>query len=76
MTTTGKILSGFILGTAVGAAIGVLYAPKKGYKTRKLIADKANDMKHSAEKTYHQAKEMLGLEKTKDRAMAETTNKA
>ena len=65
MTTAEKVLSGFILGVAVGAVIGVLYAPKKGYKTRKLLAKSASGIRNTAAKTYHSAKDILGLEKKK-----------
>lgn len=65
MTTVEKFLSGFVLGVAVGAVLGVLYAPKKGYKTRKLLARRATGIKDTAEKTYHSARGLLGLEKQK-----------
>ena len=58
-------MSGFILGIAVGAIIGVLYAPKKGYKTRKLIAKRATGIKDTAQWTYRQARELLGKDKDK-----------
>jgi gas vesicle protein len=41
MTNTGKIATGVLVGTVLGAALGLLLAPKKGSKTRALIADKA-----------------------------------
>ena len=34
----GSIAGGFMLGALIGAAAGVLFAPHKGKKTRKLIA--------------------------------------
>jgi gas vesicle protein len=40
MTNTGKIATGVLVGTVLGAALGLLLAPKKGSKTRALIADK------------------------------------
>ncbi len=39
----GKILLGILSGAAAGAAVGMLFAPKKGTETRKRIADKSNE---------------------------------
>jgi len=43
MNTT-KILIGFIAGAAVGAAIGILFAPEKGVETRRKISEQGNDL--------------------------------
>ena len=43
---TGKLL----LGIAVGAGLGVLFAPKKGKDTRKLLKEKMHDLVSSAKK--------------------------
>jgi gas vesicle protein len=43
MSTT-KILFGFLAGAAVGAAIGILFAPDKGTETRRKISDQGNDL--------------------------------
>lgn len=39
----GKILLGILSGAAAGAAVGMLYAPKKGSETRRRIADTSNE---------------------------------
>ena len=39
----GKVLLGVISGAAAGAAVGMLFAPKKGSDTRKQIADRSNE---------------------------------
>lgn len=40
----GKILLGILSGAAAGAAVGMLFAPKKGSETRRQIADRSNDV--------------------------------
>ncbi|MEO8515595.1 MAG: YtxH domain-containing protein [Flavobacterium sp.] len=40
---TGKLIAGTITGLAIGATLGILFAPEKGSVTRKKIKDKGGD---------------------------------
>uniref|UniRef100_UPI0025C47882 YtxH domain-containing protein n=1 Tax=Marinilabilia sp. TaxID=2021252 RepID=UPI0025C47882 len=40
--STGKTTLGTLTGLAIGATAGILFAPKKGSKSRKQIMDKSN----------------------------------
>ncbi len=40
---SGNVLLGVLGGVAAGALLGILYAPQKGSRTRREIADKSED---------------------------------
>lgn len=44
MNENGKIVVAVLAGAAVGAALGILFAPDKGTATRKKIVDKKDDV--------------------------------
>lgn len=43
-----KLLGGLLIGTAIGALAGLLFAPKAGKETRKAIRDRASALKQKA----------------------------
>jgi gas vesicle protein len=44
---TSKVLLGFAAGAAIGAALGILFAPDKGTETRRRISETGNDVAES-----------------------------
>jgi gas vesicle protein len=67
-------LSSFLLGLGVGVGIGMLFAPKSGQETRKIIKDKAEegtdylkqrstDIKQTASEWVDKGKEAIGRQK-------------
>lgn len=55
--TGASFAIGFMLGAAVGVAIGFLYAPKPGKETRALIREKAEQARERASEVAEKAKE-------------------
>jgi len=60
---TGKALLGILTGVAVGAAIGILFAPDEGKKTRRKIRNKgrhlADDIKYKYDDAVQAASKKL-----------------
>ncbi len=44
METKTKVVIGVLAGAAIGAVLGVLFAPDKGSETRKKLADSGSDL--------------------------------
>ncbi len=65
--SSGKIVTGFIAGAAVGAILGVLFAPDKGSETRKSIMSKtdeyASDMKEKFNIMLEKVAQKVGMTK-------------
>lgn len=48
-----KTMIAFAAGAAVGAMAGILFAPQKGSKTRKQIADKSGEITDSVKSSFN-----------------------
>jgi gas vesicle protein len=51
---TGKVLLGVLAGVAVGATLGILFAPEKGSSTRKKISKKGSDYAEELEDNFNE----------------------
>lgn len=65
---SGNVLLALLTGAAIGAGIGILYAPDKGTKTRKKLKRKANDAKAELNTRISSAKEQLSATAESKRA--------
>ena len=54
-----KLLTGVILGAAVGAAMGILFAPDKGKETRKKLAKQGGNMGDAVKNKFNELGEAL-----------------
>ena len=59
----GGLLIAFTIGAAIGAGVALLYAPRSGKETRKLLARKGKELKDQATETIEDAKEFIAEKK-------------
>lgn len=58
MGTTSKVILATTIGTIVGAAAGILLAPKSGKETREDLSDKMNDLKDQLDELTDKSKQV------------------
>ena len=63
----GGFLIGLLCGTALGAAIGLMFAPKAGSEFRQRLYEQTGDIRKKAYETYDQASEQVNNIVTKGR---------
>jgi gas vesicle protein len=57
---SGKVVLGILAGVAVGAALGILFAPDKGSSTRKKILKKGGKYKDDLKKKFNKLIDSFG----------------
>ena len=81
MSKTGNTILALITGAAIGAGLGLLYAPESGDKTRKKISKGAKDAKKRFDKQVKETTESLSesashAKKTFDKKLEATLSAA
>ena len=71
---SGKVLLGVLAGVAVGATLGILFAPDKGSNTRKKISRKGDDYAEELEEKFNEFIE--GISQQFDAVKEEATRMA
>ena len=74
--STGKVFLGLLTGVAIGATLGILFAPDKGTKTRSLIAKKSDDYAEELEQQLSKILESMSskIETVKENVVQKTAN--
>ncbi len=61
--SVGNLGIGLLIGAAVGFALGMLYAPRPGWETREMLAEKAEEAVQKSKDVYQKAKGRFGRAK-------------
>lgn len=72
----GKILLGILSGAAAGAAVGLLFAPKKGVETRRRISETSDNYLQNAKSKINEFGDSINnkVEALKARSKATMSN--
>ena len=71
---SGKILLGVLVGVAIGATLGILFAPDKGSSTRKKISQKRDEYADELEEKFNEF--IDSIPKKSETVKEETTHMA
>ena len=72
----GGFLIGLLCGTALGAAIGLMFAPKAGSEFRQRLYESTGDIRRKAYQTYDQASEQVNTVASRARQAVERGKEA
>lgn len=72
----GKFLIGLLTGCAIGAAVGLMFAPKTGSELRQQLSSTGERLKQKATETYEQASGTVTDMMSKGRQVAERGREA
>jgi len=72
----GGFLIGLLCGAALGAALGLMFAPKAGSEIRQRLYDSTDDLRRKAYESYGQASEQVNTVATKARQAVERGKEA
>lgn len=67
---TIKVIGALLLGAAIGAGLGILFAPDKGSETRKKMVEKSDDVLDSVKTKFNDFMEELKKEIEKGKQTA------
>jgi len=56
---SSSFLSGLLMGAVIGAVVALLYAPQPGIETRRMVKEKALEVKEKAAKATGKIKESV-----------------
>ena len=59
MSTSNKLFSGLVVGALVGAAAGILFAPKPGRESRGIVGAKAGEIRNKTGEVIGTVKEKI-----------------